>query len=71
LPFSYSRLQKRAIGKSKGNCGGFPYKKEEIINNFQTPFVLKKWSIFGDFWPPLNLPPRRRLATHNPRSSRG
>jgi hypothetical protein len=38
LPIS----QKRAIGKSKGNCGGFPYKTEEIINNFQTLIVLKK-----------------------------
>jgi len=42
LPVPYPRLQKRAIGKSKGNCGGFPYKTEEIINNFQALIVLKK-----------------------------
>jgi len=32
----------RAIGKCKRNCAGFPYKKEEIKNNFQAPFMPQK-----------------------------
>jgi len=62
LPFS----QKRAIGKSKGNCVGFPYKTEEIINNFQTAFELKKWIIFGDFLASSRPSPKEKASNAQP-----